>query len=977
MIRLFLTSVLLCLAACSGESDRVTTTKSPTQPTHSTAEKKLESIEETDRKVSSSSKAAIEESEAPVPEEVSAVRSSETADDSRSGENDTDRFAARVDNSLERPTLEQADRLVPLGLLPQGVRPLSYALELTVVPDEDRFSGHVDIAVELTEATDRIFLHGKNLDVTLVGALLPSGKKIEASYTQVHTDGIARLEFEQSLPAGNVLLEFDYSADFGRLLHGLYKVNAEGASYAFTQMEAVYAREAFPSFDEPAFKTPFELTLNVREEHEALANTPMVEQTVLGGGMKRIRFAPSPPMTTYLFAIAVGPLDIVDSGSIPPNAVRKEPLPFRGVAVQGKGGELAYAMRETGKILEALEVYFDRPYPYAKLDIIAVPDFEAGAMENIGAITFREKLLLLKEDAPPQQKRAYASVMAHELAHMWFGNLVTMPWWNDIWLNESFATWMSYKAVEEYDPEHKPFIAQLKRTSYAMQEDSLVSARQIREPVLDNDGIVAAFDGITYSKGGAVLSMFEQYLGEDVFREGVRSHMNRFAHGSATVHDLVESLSIAADQDLRPAADSFLYQNGVPLVEAAFDCDRGTVELSQSRYLPIGSKGDAKREWVLPVCMKLGRGDAVTQQCTLLSGSQASVELEKGCPDWLLPNADFGGYYHWLMPASQYSALLDASDQLTEKELLAIADSARAGYASGKIQIDQVWSVIEQLAVSTYPGVARSMLPTVDYIESNLGNTPKLRWTIRGRAAALYRDLEAYRAFDADYLKALPNNEVRIYYSDVASFMAEIAYDQPTRSAALAKARAFLAGDKEARSVSRSTLDTILTVGVQDGGQAFVDALYERFLKSSDAWFRDTALSALARSRDPGFGARLRDSALGDTLRSNEIRRLFTSQMKEDVNVQATWEWLQKNLDKLIDRMPARHVASLSQIAEKLCDDGLEAEIESIFRSRLQQLPGGARRLDNALEQLQVCVASSTALQPGVTAFFSQGGPRR
>ncbi len=888
----------------------------------------------------------------------------------------SDRFKAKP-NALKRPTLEQADNTLPRGLLPAGVRPLSYALELTVVPEEERFSGHVDIAVELLQDTDRIYLHGNGLDVTAIEALLPSGKKVQATYTQVHADGIARLEFERPLQAGNVVLEFDYSADFGLLLHGLYKVEAQGSSYAFTQMASIYAREAFPSFDEPAFKTPFELTLNVREEHEALANTQAVEQTSLSSGMKRIRFAPSPPMTTYLFAIAVGPLDIVDGGAIPPNAVRKEPLPFRGVAIKGKGPELAYAMQETGAILESLETYFDRPYPYAKLDIIAVPDFEAGAMENIGAITFRERLLLLKDDASPQQKRDYASVMAHELAHMWFGNLVTMPWWNDIWLNESFATWMSYKAVAGYDPEQKPYIAQLKRTAYAMGEDGLISARQIREPVLDNDDIVAAFDGITYAKGGAVLSMFEHYIGEDVFRDGVRSHINKFAHSNATVHDFIESLSVAANQDLQPAADSFLFQNGVPLIEAELDCERGTVELTQSRYLPIGSKGDPEREWILPVCMKLGRGGEVFTQCTLLSGAETSVKLAGGCPDWLLPNADFGGYFHWLLPSSQYSTLLDASDQLNEKELLSVADSARAGFASARLDVAETWKVIEQLSVSMYPSVARSLLPTISFIEGNLGDNPKLRWTIRGRAASLYKDLKAYQAFDAEFLKSMPSNEMRIHYSDVASFMAEVAYDQPTRSAALAKARVYLGDEKEALSVSRSTLDTILTVGVQDGGQAFVDALYQRFLQSSDAWFRDTALSALARSRDPEFGAKLRDSALGDTLRSNEIRRLFSSHMEEDVNVQPTWEWLQSNMDELIEQMPARHAASLSQVARRLCDEGVSADIDRVFRVRLQQLPGGERRLNNALEQMQVCAASTKIQRPQAAAYFSQGGPRR
>ncbi|MFK8028997.1 MAG: M1 family aminopeptidase [Gammaproteobacteria bacterium] len=876
--------------------------------------------------------------------------------------------------SLKRPSLAEADKNIPLGMLPSGVTPLSYALALTVDPAEEQFSGHVDIAVALSEPTDRIYMHGDGLAVSEVSALLSDGQKISASYSQIHVDGVVRLDFERPLDIGNVVLEFDYAAAFGRLLHGLYKVNAEGESYAFTQMESIYAREAFPSFDEPSFKTPFEVSLIVRGDHQAIANAPEVESSRLPNGMKRVRFAATPPMTTYLFAIAVGPLDIVEGDALAANTVRKDPLPFRGVAIKGKGKQLAYAMKETGSILVELERYFNLPYPYAKLDIIAVPDFEAGAMENIGAITFREKLLLLKKNAPPQQKRAYASVMAHELAHMWFGNLVTMPWWDDIWLNESFATWMSYKAVEAYDVEQKAGIAQLKRTAYAMEDDGLISARQIREPVLNNDDIVAAFDGITYSKGGAVLNMFEQFIGEDVFRDGVRAHMVKFAHGNATVLDLMESLSVAANRDLSQAANSFLFQNGIPLVEARLDCENKTIELSQSRFLPLGSKGDTERTWDIPLCLKYAQSNQLERVCVVLEEVEQSVDFDGDCPDWVLPNADFAGYFHWVMPATNYAALLSSEDLLTERELLSVADSTRAGFASGRLDVAQTWEIIEKLASSKHPSVARSVTSTVQFMTEKLGSdNPKLLWAIRGRAAALYKNMRAWRGFDATFLEGLADNETRIHYSDVASFMAEIAYDQETRSAALAKARVFLGDEGEAAAVSRSTLDTILTVGVQDGGQSLVDALYKRFASSRDAWFRDTALSALARTRDYAVGKRLREDTLKDGLRSNEIRRLFLSHMREDVNVQQTWDWLTQNIDELIPRMPAAHATSLSRVASRLCDTEYLTDLEALLRPRLEALPGGARKLDNALEELVICAATVKLQIPQARAYFSSG----
>ncbi len=894
--------------------------------------------------------------------------------------NEAGRSGSESDQSaiaLKRPALNELTTEVPRGLLPAGVTPLSYALELTVLPDEDRFSGHVDIAVALSHPTNHIFLHGQSLDVTEAVAIMPDGKTVNATYTQVHDDGVVKLEFARVVEAGNIVLEFDYSAPFGRRLHGLYTVSSGDNSYAFTQMASVYAREAFPSFDEPAFKTPFELTLIVDQSHEAIANTPQTDLQITEGGLKRVRFAPSPPMPAYLFAIAVGPFDIVDAGDIQPNSVRTEPLPFRGVTVKGKGDDLAYAMEETGKILRVLEEYFDSPYPFAKLDVIAVPDFEGGAMENSGAITFRDKLLLLGEDAPPQQKRLYAFVMAHELAHMWFGNLVTMPWWDDIWLNESFATWMAFKAVESYRPTDNPYAMSLKYSSDAMREDSLLSARQIREPVQNNDDIVAAFDSITYAKGGAVLTMLEQFIGEDDFRKGIRAHLHTFANGSASVHELLASLSDVSGQELAPAANTFLFQNGVPLVDVTRNCDTGTLQVTQSRYLPLGSEKGEERLWQIPMCIRLGYDEHVEERCFLMDQESREISVANKCPNWVLPNADFSGYYHWMLPQDDYPGLLAAGAELNEREWLSIADSVRAGFASGRMNMAETWALIEQLATSGYPSVARSLLPVIHYIEGTLADDPKLRWTIRGRAADLYRHLDAQRAFDADFLKSLPDNETRIYYSDVASFMAETAYDQTSRSAALVKARAFMSDTDSARSVSRSTLDTILTIGVQDGGQRFVDALEARFLASEDGWFRDIALSALARSRDPAYGEKLRNLSLTGELRSNEIGRLFGSHTEEDVNVGPAWEWLKSNIDQLIDVMPERDAAKLADIAERLCDLHFEPELEALLRSRLSRLPGGDRRLTIALERLRVCAGSALVQRPQVRAFFSLDGHRR
>ncbi|HLK45193.1 MAG TPA: M1 family metallopeptidase, partial [Acidimicrobiales bacterium] len=343
-------------------------------------------------------------------------------------------------------------------------------------------------------------------------------------------------------------------------------------------------------FDEPGFKIPFAVTLVVPSGDQAIANTPEVERSpAAAAGATRVRFAPTPPLPSYLVAFAVGPLDVVRAADVPPNPVRPKPLPLRGVAVKGRGGELAYALGHAGELLSMLETYFGVPYPFEKLDLLAVPQL-SGAMENPGAVTFDEPLLLFDpKTAPLRQRLDYAMVVAHELSHQWFGDLVTMAWWDDTWLNESFAEWMGYKVAQQWEPALRADLDFAEGTQSAIGTDSLVSARQVRQPIASADDIENAFDDTTYKKGGAVISMFERWLGPEVFQKGVRAHMARHRFATASADDFLAALSDAAGRDVAAPYRTFLDQPGVPFVEAALVCDGGApprLHLRQSRFLP-------------------------------------------------------------------------------------------------------------------------------------------------------------------------------------------------------------------------------------------------------------------------------------------------------------------------------------------------------------------------------------------------------
>lgn len=345
--------------------------------------------------------------------------------------------------------LEEA-ALAPQGKLPADVTPSHYVLNLRIDPDKARFSGQVRIDIDIHSQVDQIWLHGEGIRASAARLLRADGTATDLDYHEMGGSGVVRLSASSPIaPQSAATLAIDFSAPFSDSLDGLYTVEDGGLNYAFTQFEPISARKVFPQFDEPRFKVRYDISLEVRNDHLGFGNTPIVQREALPGDYQRLTLATTKPLPSYLLAFAVGDLDVVEYAPIAANTIRSEPIPLRGIATKNKGSRLDYALKHTAALLTTLEEYFGTPYPYAKLDLVAVPEFAAGAMENAGLITYRESLLLFTGEPSVSQQRKYARIHAHELAHQWFGNLVTMPWWDDIWLNESFATWMAAKAVHQ------------------------------------------------------------------------------------------------------------------------------------------------------------------------------------------------------------------------------------------------------------------------------------------------------------------------------------------------------------------------------------------------------------------------------------------------------------------------------------------------------------------------------------------------
>ncbi|MDR3389515.1 MAG: M1 family aminopeptidase [Rudaea sp.] len=875
-----------------------------------------------------------------------------------------------------------ADEAIPVGKLPEDATPLAYSLKLKIDPREERFNGQVGIRVKLSKAADHLWLHGQDLDVNKVQLIDAAGKAHKATYA-AQKEGVAKVTFDGTLPAQDVELVFDYSAAFNAKLEGLYKVKVGDDAYAVTQMEAISARNAFPGFDEPRFKTPFDITLTVPKAEVAVANTiPKREETSANGKWKTIVYATTKPLPTYLVAVAVGPWDVVDAAPMPANDIRKNPVPLRAIGPRGTGSQLHWILEQTPAIVKYYEEYTNQPYPFDKLDLLGAPDFGAGAMENAGLIVFRDALLRLDAQSPADLYRSSFDVTAHEIAHQWFGDLVTVPWWDDIWLNEAFATWAQGKATVALKPEYHGDLGRLEGALGAMRSDSLLSARKIRQPIAGQGDIENAFDGITYQKGAAVLRMFEEWLGEDTYRKAMRAYLARHAFGSGNSDDLVATIAEVSGkgETLKTAMRSLLDQPGIPLVHAGLACGNGkaTLALVQSRYLPFGVLGKQGSGWSIPVCARFGHADKSARQCFLLDKPQQTFAADGGCADWYLPNADAAGYYRFTMADADFAALGRHIGTLTAPEQMVYADAVSSGFHRGDVLPATVLGAMPALASADMPQVATALLRDFAWIRRHLA-TDATRPALDAYAIALYgprlKALGLKRR--PDDAAATINLRVRL-----AEFLALTVRDPDVRKALNAQGRAVLgldAGIKvDLEHADPDLLRTVLMVTVQESGTPAFDAVLGELGRNHQTAQRYEMLAALGATRDPVLGDRARDYALTPAVQLGEMSRLYGANIEEPENRAAYWTWFQAHYEALKARMSPLARGHLPAMpANGRCSGSEADELRNFFEPRIKDLTGGERILAQSLETITQCNSLREHVGEKSLATWAEAHPAR
>ncbi len=577
------------------------------------------------------------------------------------------------------PILLAALAVVPPRFeLPDTARPLRYSLELTIIPNQPMIRGTARIEVEWKEPLDTLWLNGKGITVesaTLGGAPLKT--------VAVGGEFLGFTPNETIAP-GKGLLEIRYRAALGEKDPvGAFRKQSEGEWYVFTTFTPIDARRAFPCFDEPRFKTPWDLKLRVPPELVALANARTVSESIEPDGLKTVTFAPTAPLPSELVAFAVGPFELVDAGVAGRNQV-----PVRIVTPKGRAADTSLARSVTQETLQKLEAYTGIAYPFDKLDHLALLEGAFGATENPGLITYRQDILLAKpEEVTGERRRAALRIMTHEMAHQWFGNLVTQAGWRDVWLSEGLATWMTLKLTGSD-------VAAVAAREGIMRVDGGPRSRPVRLAMSSREQMKGVYGGIVYQKGAAIAAMLEGWLGEDAVRRAIRSYLAAHRESNAKTEDLASAFASETGVDVAPVLRAFLDQTGVPVVSARLQCDASgaRVKLSQS---------EPPRD--IPVCV---RSAVSGSRCMVTTRVKEEIPLGATCPAWVLPNAGARGYYRSELPRDQLAALVNQGwEELTAAERLTVALDVSALALSGRIPAADALGILPVLARDAEPRV--------------------------------------------------------------------------------------------------------------------------------------------------------------------------------------------------------------------------------------------------------------------------------
>ncbi|HEY3989795.1 MAG TPA: M1 family metallopeptidase [Acidobacteriaceae bacterium] len=821
--------------------------------------------------------------------------------------------------------------------LPTNVRPEHYTLHLTPDIEKATFSGEETIDVTLAQPADSITLNAAEIQFQSVTA--NNGKHdLKADVALDNAKQQATFTFPGTLPAGLVKLKIAYTGILNNELRGFYLSKAEGRRYAVTQFEPTDARRAFPSFDEPAYKATFEVTMVAPKDDMVISNTNVISDTPGPAvGEHTVQFARTPKMSTYLVAFLVGDFKCVEGSS--------DGVPIRSCATPEGVKYANFALTSAEYILHYYDNYFGIKYPMPKLDMIGIPDFEAGAMENFGAITYRESDMLVDEkNAPVEAKAEVASVVAHEMAHQWFGDMVTMNWWNNIWLNEGFATWMSNKPLEAWKPEWHMDEQVAGELNGAMNLDAQRVTRTIRAEANTPDEINEMFDGITYEKGASILHMVESYLGEETFRQGVHNYLKAHIYANATAEDFWNAQTATSHKPVDKIMASFIAEPGVPLLTFG-KVGNGEVPVMQSRFFlnPKNAPESASSQvWTVPVCFKT---EGTKRDCELLASKEGTLKV----PNAPIFYADGGGagYYRSSYTPEDYAALLSRVTTLTPVERINVVGDELALMRAGKSKAGDFLSLAASLKNDDSAAVTESVIGGIETLWTRVAATEAERKQLSAWVVSTYGPRLASLGEPKDS-ETPEQQELR---AELFGLVGGVGQDPKVIAESRPLAVAYLT---EPGKVNATLGRQALGVAAVNGDAAFFDLMQKTAETSKDPTLASHTLYELARFKDPELTRRALEYAASGKVRNQDAVRLFAIALQSPDTQDNAWQYIEQNWPRVKAQFTTWAGGALVGSTGAFCTTEQREQFKQFFSTH--QVAASASALTRSQNSINDCV---------------------
>ena len=828
------------------------------------------------------------------------------------------------------------------------IRPLSQTLALRMDPAQEQYSGSTTISIEVQETAEAIRLHAEELDIRAL-RLSAAGVELPVSY-ELGEHALLRIAGDGPFAPGAYELAIEFENDFNTDGVGIYRSELEGNHYVFSQFEATDAREAFPCFDEPGFKFPWQLTISAPDNMMTVTNTPEESVTSEAGWTTTV-YAATPELPSYLVAVAVGPFDTVPVDGLG--------VPARIVVPKGKSAQAAFAAETAAPLMGYLEDYFGEPYPFRKLDMIAVFGGFPGAMEHPGLITYSDYILLLDESASAGDKQMLVRVHAHEFAHQWFGNLVTMQWWDDLWLNESFADWMADKTMQAVYPEYRSGNDELGILFRIMDADTLPTTEAIRGTVLATDRPEENLF-LAYYKGKAVLGMFEAAVGEDRFRDGIVRYLRKYSRGNAAAGDLWDALAESADFDLAGALRGFVDKPGVPMVSVVAP-GNGEYAFSQQRFLRGDLDGAEQPTWVIPVTYRYRDANGIHRGELILDEATKTVDLG-GDVAWIFPNADQQGYYRWNVPADMLVRLgAEAGSALNVRERMGMLSNLWALVTADTIDIGPFLDTIDGMASDPDTAVLNAVLDQLNSVRLTF-----VAAELRDEFAAYVRQVLG-PVLDRVGVEMRPDDSAEIaeLRPQLLLWLSDYGNDERAQAATARMVQAYLDGSAPFSPAA----GVALRAEARRGDQALFDRLAEGFESAGSVPERFALLSAIGSFREPTLVAQALNFLEREDLRRVDVQVIAFRISAWPDNQPLLFDWLVENDAALRERLPEDDLVQLPALVSSCSTDTID-RVREFYGTPERSVPGIENRLEDEATQSRDCWTLRQRELPSITQYL-------